>query len=128
MLNLSPAVRIYLATGPVDLRRGIDGLMGLVRQQGIDDVYAGHLFVFVGRDRSRLKALWFDRGGFVLLTKRLERCRFRVPDVAPGCTSVRLSAADLAMLLEGLDFTRVKRPPLWEPRRDRPGAVAFAGK
>ena len=66
MLTLPPSVRIYLATTSVDLRRGHDGLVAVVRNQWKLDPYAGHLFVFVGRRSDRCKILYWDRGGFVL--------------------------------------------------------------
>jgi transposase len=115
MLSLTPAVRIYLASEPVDMRKGFDGLMAIVRAQRVGDVFSGHLFVFLSRRADRLKALYWDRGGFVLLYKRLESGRFKRPEVAPGASSVVLGASDLAMLLDGIDLRRVRRPRLWEP-------------
>lgn len=66
MLTLPPSVRIYLAAEPVDLRRGHDGLVALVRNQWKLDPFAGHLFAFVGRRGNRIKILFWDRGGFVV--------------------------------------------------------------
>jgi len=82
VLLLPRSVRIYLAAEPIDLRKSIDGLAALVGAKG-HDVYSGHLYVFGGRRRDRVKILTFDRGGFVLLYKRLESGRFRWP-VAGG--------------------------------------------
>jgi len=115
VLTLPPSVRIYLATGKVDLRRGHDGLGAIVRNQWKVDLYGGHLFVFVGRRGDRCKILFWDRGGFVLYYKRLERGRFRVPKVAADASSVRIDATELAMLLDGIDVVSVKRPKRWEP-------------
>jgi transposase len=115
VLTLPPSVRIYLATGKVDLRRGHDGLGAIVRNQWKVDIYGGHLFVFVGRRGDRCKILFWDRGGFVLYYKRLERGRFRVPQVAADASSVRIDATELAMLLDGIDLVSVKRPKRWEP-------------
>lgn len=117
MLTLPPSVRIYLATGKVDLRRGHDGLGAIVRNQWKVDIYGGHLFVFVGRRADRCKILFWDRGGFVLYYKRLERGRFRVPIVAADASSVTIDATELAMLLDGIDVVSVKRPKRWEPPR-----------
>lgn len=117
MLTLSPSVSVYLATEPVDLRRGHDGLCALVRARFHLDPYAGHLFAFGGRRGDRIKILYWDRGGFVLVYKRLERGRFRLPKVAPEATSVVLDAAALTMLLGGVDLASVRRLPAWEPRR-----------
>lgn len=115
MLLLASSVRVYLATASVDLRKSIDGLSALVRDQG-HDIYAGHLFVFGGRRRDRVKILAFDRGGFVLYYKRLERGRFRWPAVAPDAKQIELDGTALTMLLDGIDVGRVKRPVAWAPR------------
>jgi len=117
MLTLPPSVRIHLATGPVDMRRGHDGLCAIVRGQLDLDIYAGHLFVFLGRGRDRCKILFWDRGGFVLYYKRLEKGRFRPPTVDKEATSVSLGATELAMLLDGIDLVDVHRPVHWKPAR-----------
>ncbi len=114
MLTLPRSVRIYLASEPTDMRKGFDGLGALVAQRG-QDVFSGHLFVFVSRRGDRIKILSWDRGGFVLWYKRLEKGRFRRPRIGSEQTSVELDAAQLAMLLDGIDYSRVKRPPVWEP-------------
>jgi transposase len=115
MLTLPPSVQIYLAVEPVDLRRGHDGLAAIVRAQWGLDVYAGHLFVFLGRKKDRCKVLFFDRGGFVLYYKRLERGRFQSPQVAADGRTVQLDGTALAMLLDGIDLGRVRRPEPWRP-------------
>ena len=97
MLTLPASVRIYLATGTVDLRKSIDGLGALAAARG-HDVFSGHLFVFTSRRGDRVKILVWDRGGFVLYYKRLERGRFRLPEIAPGADEVQLDATQLAML------------------------------
>jgi transposase len=115
MLSLPASVHIYLAAGVVDMRRGHDGLFAVVRNQWKLDPFAGHLFVFVGRRSDRCKILFWDRGGFVLYYKRLEKGRFRVPQVPPGAMSVVMDATELAMLLDGIDVSKVRRPPRWIP-------------
>ncbi|HEX8701679.1 MAG TPA: IS66 family insertion sequence element accessory protein TnpB [Myxococcaceae bacterium] len=115
MLTLPSAVRIVLATEPVDMRKSIDGLMAVVRSSFGEDVYSGHLFVFVSRRGDRVKILTFSRGGFILYYKRLEQGRFRLPQVQADASSVRLDATQLAMLLDGIDVAEVKRPAAWEP-------------
>ena len=115
MLTLPPSVRIYLASTLVDMRRGHDGLSALVRNHWDVDIYGGHLFVFVGRRADRCKILFWDRGGFVLYYKRLERGRFRVSRVRDDATHVKMDATELAMLLDGIDFGRVHRARHWEP-------------
>lgn len=112
---LPPSVRIYLAVEPVDMRCGHDGLAAIVRTQWKLDLYSGHLFVFAGKRGDRIKILFFDRGGFVVYYKRLERGRFRLPRVRPGAASVEMDAAELSMLLSGIDVARVERPQLWIP-------------
>jgi transposase len=114
VLTLPASVRIYLATGPVDLRKSIDGLGTLASTRG-HDVYNGHLYAFTSRRGDRVKILCWDRGGFVLYYKRLERGRFRLPEVAPGSEEVQLDATQLAMLLDGIDVRRVKAPDRWQP-------------
>ena len=120
---LPPSVRIYLAAEPVDMRRGHDGLAAIVRNQWKLDLYSGHLFVFTGKRADRVKILFFDRGGFVVYYKRLERGRFRLPRVPAGSTSVTMDAAELGMLLSGIDLARVERPQLWTPRQLPPTAA-----
>ena len=115
MLTLPPSVRVYLATEPIDLRRGHDGLCALVRARYQLDPYNGHLFAFVGRRGDRIKILYWDRGGFVLVYKRLEVGRFVLPRVPESATSVTLDAASLSMLLGGVDMRSVRRTPAWEP-------------
>lgn len=115
MLTLPPSVRIYLAAAAVDMRRGHDGLCAIVRNQWKLDLFAGHLFVFVGRRGDRCKILFWDRGGFVLYYKRLEKGRFRVPHVPAGAASIAVDATELAMLLDGIDVVKVRRPARWIP-------------
>lgn len=115
MLTLTGSVAVYLATAPVDMRRGHDGLCALVRNQLGLDLYTGSLFVFLGKRLDRCKILFWDRGGFVVYYKRLEKGRFRLPSVTNGCSSVALDATSLAMLLDGIDVARVERAKHWKP-------------
>jgi len=114
MLTLPASVRIFLATGSVDLRKSIDGLGALATARG-HDVFSGHLYVFTSRRGDRVKILCWDRGGFVIYYKRLERGRFRLPQIEPGATEVQLDATQLAMLVDGIDVKHVKSPKRWEP-------------
>ena len=114
MITLPSAVRIYLATGAVDLRKSIDGLCALVSERQ-HDLYSGHLYVFVSRRGDRLKILTWTTGGFLLLYKRLERGRFRLPQLRVGQTEVELDATQLAMLLDGIDIKQVQPPQRWTP-------------
>lgn len=116
MLALPPSVSIYLSLESVDFRKGVNGLLGIVRQLLERDPFGGHLFVFVNKRRDKVKILFWDRGGFVLYYKQLERGRFKLPRIE-GQREYVLSSSDLSMLLEGIDFAVVKRPRLWEPHR-----------
>ena len=115
MLLLPRAVRVLLASEPVDLRNSIDGLANIVRTSWHENVYAGHLFVFVSRRRDRVKILSWDSGGFIVLYKRLEQGRFRLPAFHDGALGAQLDATQLAMLLDGIDLSRVRRPKKWSP-------------
>lgn len=114
MLTLPPSVKIWLATEPIDMRKGFDGLLGVIRDEWAKDPYAGHLFAFVGRRRDRIKILFWDRGGFVLYYKRLEKGRFQIPAVRAGQRSVTLEGTQLSMLLSGFDLN-VERLRRWSP-------------
>lgn len=121
MLTVAAGARVYLATEPVDLRRGHDGLSALVRTRFGMDPLDGHLFVFVGRRIDRVKILFWDRGGFVLYYKRLARGRFRMPKASAGADRIVLDGTELAMLLGGFDLVAARRVAAWEPtdRRTR---------
>ena len=105
MIAPGPGVRIWLAAGLTDMRRGFDGLAALVQQQLGKDPFSGQLFIFRGRRGHLLKILFWDGQGLVLWAKRLERGRFVWPQAKDGVVS--LTPAQLAMLLEGLDWWRV---------------------
>jgi transposase len=114
MLGLPPSVRIYFATELADMRNGIDGLRALVEGTLRHDPYAGHLFVFVGKAKDKIKILFWDRSGFVLYLKRLEKGRFQLPVVDARRTHVTIEPAQLAMLLDGIDLN-ARRLARWEP-------------
>jgi transposase len=109
MLNVPPAVRIWLGSQPVDLRRSFDGLAELVRQHLHADPLSGHVFVFRNKRSDRIKLLYWDEDGFVIIYKRLEAGTFRWPTVAKDQTCVTLRAAELTMLLDGIDWQTVPR-------------------
>ncbi|HSJ32215.1 MAG TPA: IS66 family insertion sequence element accessory protein TnpB [Longimicrobiales bacterium] len=112
MLTLSPAVRIYVATGGTDLRRSIDGLAALVRQRFDLDPLSGHLFLFRNRRGDRLKILAWDQGGFWVLYKRLERGTFAWPREEDG--PVVLRSSELLLLLAGVDLAQTRRRRWYE--------------
>ena len=98
MLTLPSSVRIYLCTAVTDMRKGHDGLSALVQHHMELDVFSGHLFVFVSRLGNRVKILFWDNGGFVLLYKRLEKGKFRLPPLPQEQATIRLEATPLALL------------------------------
>lgn len=102
-------VRIWLCTAAADMRKGFDSLAALVREGLQLDPLSGHLFLFVGRRRDRLKLLYWDSDGFALWYKRLEEGTFRLPPAKVSGASVELKASELAMLLAGIDLTSIKR-------------------
>jgi transposase len=107
MLTLPPSVRIWCSTAPTDLRRGFDGLSGLVRSELHADPLSGHLFVFFNRKADRLKVLYWDRDGMCIWYKRLERGRFHFPTAEAA--SLELTPGQLQMILDGVDVERVRR-------------------
>ena len=106
MIALPAGVKVWLAAGATDLRNGFDGLAALVQTQLSEDPFSG-LFVFRGKAGDRVKILWWSGDGLCLFAKRLERGRFVWPQATHG--TVSLSAAQLSMLLEGIDWRRVER-------------------
>lgn len=109
MLSLPSSTLIWLATRPTDLRKSFDTLAELVRQQLRNDPLCGQLFVFRNKRADRLKLLYWDEDGFVIVYKRLEKGTFRFPQA--DSASLQIRAADLHMLLDGVDFESVKRRP-----------------
>ena len=97
--------RVLVATKPVDFRKGAEGLAALVKDQMRLEPFSGVVFVFRAKRADRIKLLWWDGTGVCLLAKRLEDGQFRWPKVEDG--TIRLSAAQLSALLEGLDWRRV---------------------
>jgi len=127
MLTLPPTVRVYLATQPVDMRKSFDGLAGATRELIQQDPLCGHLFVFLNRRRNQVKILMWDRNGFFLLYKRLEQGTFRFPrEVSEDGRPVELEAAELALMLEGIDLRGARRRPRWSPPSKEPEVVATA--
>ncbi len=109
MLSLSPRVRIFAAVEPVDFRKGFDRLVQVVRDEFGEDPFAGDLFCFFNRRRDRVKVLVWDRNGFWLHCKRLERGTFE--RLVGRGAKVEIERAQMSMLLEGIDTksTRFRR-------------------
>ena len=107
MIGLPAGTRVWLVAGVTDMRRGFDGLAALVQSALAANPFGGHVFVFRGKRGDLIKVLWWDGHGLCLLCKRLERGRFVWPQVTVG--GIQLSAAQLAMLLEGIDWRHTVR-------------------
>ena len=105
MIGPTGAVRVMMATRPVDFRKGVDGLAALVRDTMGADPFSGTVYVFRAKRADRVKLVFWDGTGVVLVVKRLEEGAFRWPRIEDGV--VRLTAAQISALLEGLDWTRV---------------------
>lgn len=116
MLLLSRAVHVYVATAPCNLKKSFEGLTNEVRQVQAKDPLSGHVFVFLNRRKTQVKLLLWTRGGFTIVTKRLERGTFTFPArVTPEASSVEVDVHELSMLLEGIDVTRARTSRRWEP-------------
>ncbi|MCY0388995.1 IS66 family insertion sequence element accessory protein TnpB [Robbsia sp. Bb-Pol-6] len=107
MIGLPGGTQVWLIAGATDMRRGFNGLAAIVQNTLASNPFGGHVFVFRGRRGDLIKVLWWDGHGLCLLSKRLERGRFVWPQVATG--GVHLTAAQLAMLLEGIDWRHTVR-------------------
>lgn len=109
MFGLGPATRIYLALGATDLRKGFEGLYGLVRDRLSCDPMSGHLFLFSNARHNRLKVLYWDGSGLWICAKRLERGRFSWPREDEHAVRVTLSQEELSLLLGGIDLAQTRR-------------------
>jgi transposase len=107
VISLPAGTQIWIAAGVTDLRRGFTGLSGMVQTVLHENPFSGHIFLFRGRRGDLIKMLWFDGDGLCLFAKRLERGRFVWPQAGSG--TVSLTRAELAMLLEGIDWRRTVR-------------------
>lgn len=116
MLSLPPSVRLFVATQPVDGRKGVDSLMVIVRDVFGHDPLSGHLFIFFSMRRDRVRIVYWDRNGFASWTKRLERGRFRLTFPSDGkLSAITIEAAELALVLEGIELAGARRRPRWTP-------------
>ncbi len=102
MLTIPPTVKIYLATGPTDMRRSFDGLAATTTAVIGEDPMSGHMFVFRNKRGDRVKVLCWDRTGYWLWYKRLEKGTFRFPESPSG--RVTVDAVQLSLILEGIDL------------------------
>ena len=109
MLSLAASTRVFIALGATDLRKGFDGLCGLVTSQLKQDPLSGTLFLFVNRRRDRMKVLYWDGDGLAIWYRRLEQGTFHLPKPNNDATSVEIRSDEFTMLLRGIDLESVKR-------------------
>ena len=121
MFGVGPATRIYLAGGATDMRKGFEGLYGLVRDRLQCSPLSGHVFLFCNAQRNRLKLLVWDGSGLWVCAKKLSRGRFRWPQPRAGEVKVVLSAEELAMLLGGIDLSQVRYRAWYRSQMDNDG-------
>jgi transposase len=109
VFGLGLGTKIYVAVEAVDMRKGFEGLYGLVRDQLCHDPLSGHLFLFTNKTKTRLKALVWDGSGLWVCAKRLEKGRFRWPEAKPQQGAVTMRSEELAMLVNGLDLKQTRQ-------------------
>jgi transposase len=109
MLGFGSATRVYVAIGATDMRKGFEGLFGIVRDRLLIDPLSGHVFVFCNARKNRLKILYWDGSGLWICSKRLEKGRFSWPARGDENGKVRLSPEQLAMLLGGIELKQSRR-------------------
>jgi transposase len=121
MLTLPTSLRVFAKTGPTDMRKSFDGLVGIVERELGQQVESGDLFLFFNRRSDRVKVLWFTGDGLVIWYRRLESGTFEVPraaravqdDGSPSPAGIEIRLSDLALILEGIDLASVRRRPRW---------------
>ena len=118
MLMWPGSVRIYVATQPTSMRRSFDGLSNLVREVLRGDPLNGHLFVFFNRRGDQCRALWWRRTGFCVWGTRLEKGRFRLPWEEGTAVAHEMEAAELNLILEGIDLRGASRRARWNSMPD----------
>ena len=120
MLSLAPSAILYVCTTPIDMRRSFNGLAIDARERVGGDPTSGSLFVFFNRNRTISKTIWWDTGGFCIFAKKLSKGRFKIPATpSSGVQHVEMDAKDVALLLAGIDLTRVKRQKRWNPKNNK---------
>lgn len=109
MISLSASTRIFIALGATDMRKGFDGLSGLVTSQIKQDPLSGAFFLFVNRRRDRMKVLYWDGDGLAIWYRRLEQGTYRLPKASSDASSIEMRSDEFTMLLRGIDLENVKR-------------------
>jgi hypothetical protein len=121
MLMLPTSLHVFAKSGPTDMRRSFDGLVGLVENELHQQVESGDLFLFFNRRGDRVKVLWFAGDSLVIWYRRLESGTFEVPKAARGIredgetspAGIEMRMSDLTLILEGIDLASVRRRPRW---------------
>jgi transposase len=126
MFSIGAATHIYVAAGFTDMRKGFEGLFGLVRDRLECDPLSGHVFLFSNAHRTRLKLLFWDGSGLWVCSKRLEKGRFRWPEAEPGAAKITLTHEELALLLGGIDLSHTRRRAWY--RTSAAGAAEISNK
>jgi len=107
LIDLSK-IRIFIRPGYTDLRKAVNGLTGIVEQQMAEEPLSGNVYLFCNRERKLLKVLWWDRNGFWLSQKRLEKDKYPWPETSEAARE--LTGEELTMLLSGIDFFKAHKP------------------
>ena len=115
MIGIPSSVLVFLATEHQDFRKSIDGLSAVVQAHLQRDPLTGDVFVFYNRSKTALKVLYWDHGGFCLVYKRLEQGRFHVPNLHSTHRDAVITPAEFSALFEGIDLSRSRRLPRWNP-------------
>ena len=114
MFGLSSHQRFHLYRHPTDMRKGFDGLCGLVTQALGANPLNGDAYLFINRRRNRLKLLVWEQGGFVIYYKRLEKGTFEIPQLAPNASSIELTWDELVLLIAGIELASIQRRPRFQ--------------
>ncbi len=108
MISLSNHTRIFVYSGPADMRKGFNGLSGLVAEHFDVELLSGHLFLFCNRSRDRIKLLYWDNDGLAIWYKRLESGSYQLPLSDEQSSALEIDQTKLSLLLSGIDLTSVK--------------------
>ncbi|MEL6897706.1 MAG: IS66 family insertion sequence element accessory protein TnpB [Planctomycetota bacterium] len=109
MLSIAADTQIFIASGATDMRKGFDGLCGIVTSVLEKDPISGQLFLFVNRRRDKMKILYWDGDGLAIWYRRLEQGTFQMPNIQEGQVSVEIQSDELIMLIRGIDYSNVQR-------------------
>jgi transposase len=122
VFGIGRATRIYLAPGATDMRKGFEGLYGLVRDRLQCEPLSGHVFLFCNARHNRLKLIYWDGSGLWVCAKRLQKGCFGWPEARPGEVKVTLTPEELAMLIGGMDLQQAKPRRWYRQEIDEVGA------